>query len=170
MPDLRNGFAGDYVANIPWESHPLFWFNKNKEEYVQSLQNLFNNKPELNLLVDFNDDLWDFNPYYHGINDAALRISFRGFDEPVKTYAKFYKDFNVSPFHLILKILLQQDFLTISQKSVSCYCNSGFHRSGGGYGGNSLAQKCCISGSGLFLQICDSELSSGIACESKQAG
>lgn len=122
MPDLRNGFAGDYVANIPWESHPLFWFNKNKEEYVQSLQNLFNNKPELNLLVDFNDDLWDFNPYYHGINDAALRISFRGFDEPVKTYAKFYAmhemfySVKISTFHLSISYL-KSCFSRISSQS-----------------------------------------------------
>lgn len=80
----------EYVQNIPWRENPLFAFPDDSAVYTKAFESVIDFIPVNGGLVDFNNDAWDFNPYFDGINDDGLKIIFSGLEQPVLDYCKFF--------------------------------------------------------------------------------
>ena len=80
----------EYVKNIPWYDNPLFAFPEDSAVYSKAFESVVDFIPVKDGLVDFNDDVWDFNPYFDGINDNSLKPVFTGLEQPVLDYCKFF--------------------------------------------------------------------------------
>lgn len=82
--------AHDYVRDIPWENHPAFAFSNDAERYLIAFSRAVDKTPDDQYTVHFQDDIWDFNPYFDGINNASYKIVFTDLPSPVREYCKFF--------------------------------------------------------------------------------
>ena len=72
----QTNLAYDYVDNIPWDKNPALAFQGDTVAYEQAFRNVFKEIPTRDLRVDFEDDVWDFRPYYRNDNRPENRIDF----------------------------------------------------------------------------------------------
>lgn len=80
----------DYVDGIPWERTPLHAYLIDGDSYMEALLSVINRTPIQNEKIQFSSDVWDFNPYFEGINSTSYRINFNGLSNKIKEYVKFF--------------------------------------------------------------------------------
>ena len=90
LPIIPGNLAYDYVSDIPWESTPVFAFGGDTNKYLEALRHAVDRVPTGDMKISFWDNIWDFNPYFDGINDDSYRIQFIDFPDPIRNYMKFY--------------------------------------------------------------------------------
>ena len=91
MPTIEKAFAADYVRNIPWEKHPLFAFSKDTEAYREAIEASIEKLPVGDKEINFDDNAWDFRPYFQDNNRPSYKLNFDGkLPERLITYLKFY--------------------------------------------------------------------------------
>lgn len=95
IPVIPGNFAYDYVGDIPWESTPLFAFSGDSEKYLEAFRNVVDQVPVRDMKISFADDIWNFNPYFEGINSQAYRLNFSTFPESIRDYMKFYALYSI---------------------------------------------------------------------------
>ena len=87
---IDGNLALDYIRDIPWGDHPCLSFVDDEQAYRRVLAELVDYVPANDGKIGFADDVWDFNPYYKGINSGSYKISFRGLKDPMRGYCKFF--------------------------------------------------------------------------------
>lgn len=92
---IESNLAYEYVNNIPWDQYPAFAFSDDSKSYLDAFRNVVDKIPFKDQKIEFNDDIWNFNGYFEGINDPSLKISFIGFPSDVKVYSKFFVLYNI---------------------------------------------------------------------------
>ena len=92
---IESNLAYEYVDNIPWDQYPAFAFSDDSKSYLDAFRNVVDKLPFKDQKIEFNDDVWNFNGYFEGINDHSLRISFVDFPTDIKVYAKFFVLYNI---------------------------------------------------------------------------
>ena len=80
----------DYVANIPWEKCPAFTFTHDTQRYLDAFREVVDFVPTTNLQIKFEDDIWDFNPYFSHLNSNSYKFIFYDTPEEIKMYCKFF--------------------------------------------------------------------------------
>ena len=87
---LAYDFVYDYVEDVPWKHNPIFAFSESTETYLRAFAAVVDKIPLRDSKIKFNDDIWNFNPYFEGINDDSLKINFTKLESPVLEYCKFF--------------------------------------------------------------------------------
>ena len=90
MPVIQGNLAYDYVSDIPWDSTPVFAFSGHTDKYLEAFRNVVDKVPTRDLKISFADNIWDFNPYYDGINSDSYKLNFIDFPDSIRDYIKFY--------------------------------------------------------------------------------
>ena len=90
MPVIQSNLAYDYVGDIPWDSTPVFAFSGQADKYLEAFRNVVDKVPTRDMKVSFTENIWDFNPYYDGINDDSYKLNFIDFPDSIRDYMKFY--------------------------------------------------------------------------------
>ena len=90
MPVIQGNLAYDYVGDIPWESTPVFAFSDSTDKYLEAFRNVVDKVPTRDMKISFSDNIWDFNPYFEGINDDSYKVNFIDFPDSIRDYMKFY--------------------------------------------------------------------------------
>lgn len=90
MPVIQGNLAYDYVGDIPWDSTPVFAFSGQSDKYLEAFRNVVDKVPTRDMKISFADNIWDFNPYFDGINSDSYRINFIDFPDSIRDYMKFY--------------------------------------------------------------------------------
>lgn len=92
---IESNLAYDYVGNIPWDKNPAFAFSDDSEAYIQAFRNVVDKLPVKDLKISFNDDVWNFNPYFKGINDDSYKVIFTNLPDQLKDFSKFFVLYNI---------------------------------------------------------------------------
>ena len=87
---LPAGYMGEYVSNIPWEKNPAFAFSNDADGYLKAFRNVIEMIPEGDMKIRFEDDLWDFRPYFKRNNSTSYVLHFEKYPAEIKDYAKFF--------------------------------------------------------------------------------
>lgn len=90
MPVIQSDFAYEYVGDIPWDSTPVFAFSGQADKYLEAFRNVVDKVPTRDMKISFADNIWDFNPYFDGINDDSYKLNFIDFPDSIRDYMKFY--------------------------------------------------------------------------------
>lgn len=90
MPMIQGNLAYDYVGDIPWDSTPIFAFSEHADKYLEAFRNVVDKVPSKDMKISFNDNIWDFNPYFDGVNDDSYKLNFIDFPDSIRDYMKFY--------------------------------------------------------------------------------
>lgn len=90
MPVIQGNLAYDYVGDIPWDSTPVFAFSGETDKYLEAFRNVVDKVPTRDMKISFADNIWDFNPYFDGINDDSYKLNFIDFPDSIRDYMKFY--------------------------------------------------------------------------------
>lgn len=78
------------VDDVPWGESPVLGSSTKAQEYLDSFAVIADRIPVGATRIPFAEDMWDFNPYFDGINDPSYVIPFAGLPEEAKTACKFY--------------------------------------------------------------------------------
>lgn len=90
MPVIQGNLAYDYVGDIPWDSTPVFAFSGQTDKYLEAFRNVVDKVPTRDMKISFTDNIWDFNPYFDGINAESYKLNFIDFPDSIRDYMKFY--------------------------------------------------------------------------------
>ena len=90
MPVIQGNLAYDYVGDIPWDSTPVFAFSGQTDKYLEAFRNVVDKVPTRDMKISFMDNIWDFNPYFDGINAESYKLNFIDFPDSIRDYMKFY--------------------------------------------------------------------------------
>ena len=88
MPEPN--FAYEYVDGIPWENTPAFAFSNDSQAYLEAFADVLEKIPGKGNRISFEQDTWDFNPYFYAVNSDSLRFPFAFCPEEIRNYAKFF--------------------------------------------------------------------------------
>lgn len=86
---IQSNLAHEYVGDIPWDENPAFAFSDDAEQYLRAFKSVVDVIPVGGGKISFADEIWDFNPYFDGINDDSLKVQFIGLPQPLADYCKF---------------------------------------------------------------------------------
>lgn len=87
---IQSNLAHEYVGDIPWDENPAFAFSDDAEQYLRAFKSVVDVIPVGGGKISFADEIWDFNPYFDGINDDSLKVQFIGLPQPLADYCKFF--------------------------------------------------------------------------------
>ena len=90
MPVIQGNLAYDYVGDIPWDSTPVFAFSGETDKYLEAFRNVVDKVPTRDMKISFANNIWDFNPYFDGINSHTYKLNFIDFPDSIRDYMKFY--------------------------------------------------------------------------------
>ncbi len=90
IPVIQGNLAYDYVDDIPWDSTPVFAFSGDADKYLEAFRNVVDKVPMRDMKISFADSIWDFNPYFDGINSDSYKLNFIDFPDSIRDYMKFY--------------------------------------------------------------------------------
>ena len=80
-----------YIRDIPWEQYPLVFNNESSMIYKAVLETVFELMPSESGSISFNDNIWDFRPYYKHKNRSDFMLNFDNLvPEELVFYSKFY--------------------------------------------------------------------------------
>ena len=80
-----------YIKDIPWEQFPLTFNNESPMVYKAVLETVFDLTPSEDCSISFNDNKWDFRPYYKHKNRSDFMLNFdKLVPEELVFYSKFY--------------------------------------------------------------------------------
>lgn len=88
MPEPN--FAHEYVDGIPWEETPAFAFSNDSQAYLEAFADVLEKIPNKENRISFEQDTWDFNPYFYAVHSDSLRFPFAFCPEEIRNYAKFF--------------------------------------------------------------------------------
>ena len=111
---IANLLTDNYVKNIPWMHNPRNCFKDDDSKYKEAFQNVLEYIPNTNDLISFQEDVWDFNPYYQDINSSSYRINFTKASKDYVDYLKFFVIYKITKKSKIPTIELRtQNFIYI---------------------------------------------------------
>lgn len=87
---VQSNLAYEFVDDIPWDENPAFAFSDDAEEYLRAFREVVDVIPVGGGKISFSNEVWDFNPYFDGINDDSLKVQFIGLPQPLADYCKFF--------------------------------------------------------------------------------
>ena len=135
-PVIQSNLAYDYISDIPWESTPVFAFSDHTDKYLEAFRAVVDKVPTRDMKISFNDNIWDFNPYYDGINSSTYTLNFIGFPDSIRDYIKFYAlhsimvrrkistiKTRITAFKSIIARLMSSPDSTISLLTTDDFCN-----------------------------------------------
>lgn len=83
--------ACDFIDDVPWERHPAFLAAREETAaYLRAFSASLDRIPVRGTRISFHNDVWDFRPYYDGVNDGTYRFAFTGLPEEIKMHCKFF--------------------------------------------------------------------------------
>lgn len=88
--DGTSALKFDYVDNVPWEKSPAFSADEHTQAYLDAFKNAIDKIPTKDLKISFSDNVWDFNPYFTGIQSHDLRLNFECVSSELAEYSKFF--------------------------------------------------------------------------------
>ena len=74
----------NYISNIPWVLNPALCFSDTEKAYEEAFRSVIEFVPDTNKRIRYEENVWDFRPYYEDINSPSYVIRF----------SKAGKDFN----------------------------------------------------------------------------
>lgn len=87
---IEANLAHDYIGEIPWSKYPAFAFSNTSEAYLKAFQSVVDRIPIAGQKISFGSDVWDFNPYFEGINNASHKILFEDTPDEIRDFCKFF--------------------------------------------------------------------------------
>ena len=90
MIDGSSALKFDYVDNVPWGKSPAFAFSDNTQHYIDAFKNVVDKIPTKDLKISFDDDVWDFNPYFDGAASKQQKFNFTELSSDLAEYCKFF--------------------------------------------------------------------------------
>ena len=90
MIDGTSALKFEYVNNVPWDKSPAFAFSDDTQAYLDAFKNAIDKVPTKDLKISFEDDVWDFNPYFVGGTSKEHRFLFSGLSKELAEYCKFF--------------------------------------------------------------------------------
>lgn len=87
---LPIGFCSEYISDIPWDNNPAFMFVDHPEQYITAFKNVIDLVPIGDMKIKFDDDTWDFNPYFEDVNSTYYIFHFDKMPDEIVDYCKFW--------------------------------------------------------------------------------
>lgn len=88
---IPSNLAYDYVSDIPWDQNPAFAFSDDADDYLAAFHQVVNRIPDNEeKRVRFQDDLWDFNPYFENPDTKLSQFLFSSIPDELRDYFKFF--------------------------------------------------------------------------------
>ena len=94
--EIPSGYMGEYISHIPWEKEPAFAFSNDTDGYLKAFKNIIKIIPSGELKINFDDDIWDFRPYFNRINSYNYVLHFKNAPKDVKDHLKFFVIYMIS--------------------------------------------------------------------------
>lgn len=84
--------ANKYIDNVPWEGNPAFAFGDDAAKYEEAFRAVIELVPgrDTDKKIVFEDNTWDFRPFFKDINAQSYRIRFAAANDDYRDYLKFY--------------------------------------------------------------------------------
>ena len=96
MIDGTSALNFEYVDNVPWENSPAFTFSNDAQAYLEAFKNAVEKIPTKDLKISFEDDVWDFNPYFNDVNSKEHKFLFGDLPKELAEYCKFFVLYKIS--------------------------------------------------------------------------
>lgn len=93
---IPEGYMGEYITNIPWDKFPAFAFSNDTNGYLKAFRNVVEVIPIGNRKILFDDDVWDFSPYFNRTHKNGHVLNFDSFPIEIRDYLKFYVLYSTS--------------------------------------------------------------------------
>lgn len=90
MIDGTSALKFEYVDNVPWKKSPAFTFSDDTQAYLDAFKNAVDKIPTKDLKISFEDDVWDFNPYFNDVQSKEYKFLFSGLPKELAEYCKFF--------------------------------------------------------------------------------
>lgn len=87
---IEANLAYDYVGDIPWTKYPAFAFSNESSAYIKAFESVVDKLPVAGQKVSFASDIWDFIPYFDGVNHPNYKLIFEDAPREIKDYCKFF--------------------------------------------------------------------------------
>lgn len=87
---IEANLAHEYVGEIPWDKYPAFAFSDNSSSYLKAFKSVVDRLPLSGQKISFGSDVWDFIPYFDGVNHPSYKIIFADTPDEIKDYCKFF--------------------------------------------------------------------------------
>ena len=86
----------NYISNIPWVLNPALCFSDTEKAYEEAFRSVIEFVPDTNKRIRYEENVWDFRPYYEDINSPSyvIRFSKAGYD--YVDYLKFFVVYGIS--------------------------------------------------------------------------
>lgn len=111
---IENLLTDSYVKNIPWVNNPRNCFKDDNNKYLEAFKNVLEYVPDSEGLISFQEDVWDFNPYFKDINSVSYKINFKNATKDYKDFLKFFVIYKITRKAKISTIELRiQNFISI---------------------------------------------------------
>ena len=80
----------EYVDNVPWNKSPAFFLSDDAQAYLNAFKNAVDKVPTKDMKISFEDDVWDFNPYFNDVQSRQHKFLFTGLPNDLSNYCKFF--------------------------------------------------------------------------------
>ena len=88
--DGTSALKFEYVDNIPWEKSPAFTHSGDTQAYLSAFKNVVDKVPTRDLKISFDDNVWDFSPYFHNVTGPDHKFIFTDLPSELAVYCKFF--------------------------------------------------------------------------------
>jgi hypothetical protein len=88
--DGTSALKFEYVDNVPWRRSPAFAFSDDTQAYLDAFRHAVDKIPTKDLKISFDDDVWDFNPYFNDVQAKEHKFIFTGLSKELADYCKFF--------------------------------------------------------------------------------
>lgn len=86
--------VNQYINHVPWRQNPAFAFGDDADKYEKAFQTVIEYVPDTNNKILFEDDVWNFLPFFKDINSRNYKIRFNA-DDDYKDYLKFFVIYSI---------------------------------------------------------------------------
>ena len=106
--------VNQYIDNVPWEGNPAFAFGDDAAKYEEAFHTVIEFVPDTDKKILFEDDTWDFRPFFNDINSKTYKFIFSTADNDYKDYLKFFTIYAISRKSKISTVERRvSDFITL---------------------------------------------------------
>ena len=96
MIDGTSALNFEYVDDIPWDKSPAFAFSNNYQIYLDAFKNAVDIIPTKDLKISFDNDIWDFNPYFNDVQSKEYKFIFSELPDELAVCCKFFVLYKIS--------------------------------------------------------------------------
>ena len=82
--------VNQYIDHVPWEGNPAFAFGDDAAKYEEAFRNVIEFVPDTDEKILFEEDTWDFRPFFKDINSNSYKFLFAAANDDYKDYLKFF--------------------------------------------------------------------------------